>query len=63
MHYTHKKKLAPGGLNFRLIRVLTVEDNVHRLRKHVAKLTRRMRNVPFMRKIRLRNARRARSTP
>ena len=47
--------------DFRLMRARSFDNNVHRLRKHVAKLTRRMCNDPAIRKMRLRNARRTRS--
>ena len=63
MHYRVKRKNEPGGLSFRLIRALSIDDNVRRLRWHCAKLTRSMWKDPFMLKIRLKRNRRARATP
>ena len=62
MHYRVKRKIEPGGLNFRLIRALSIDDNVRRLRWHCAKLTRSMWKDPFMLKIKLKRNRRARAT-
>ena len=63
MHYRVKRKIEPGGLNFRLIRALSIDDNVRRLRSHCAKLTRSMWRDPFFMKIRLKRTRKARATP
>lgn len=59
MRYKYKAKVG----EFRLLRVLSIERNLLRLRKHVARLTRRMRNDPAMKRMRLQNARRRRVNP
>lgn len=57
MRYKHKAKPE----EFRLIRLLSNEVNFQRFIKHVARLTRRMRNDPFIKKIRMKNAWRRRA--
>jgi len=55
---THQKS-KPG--DFRLIRAFSDEHNIKRLKKHIAKLKRKLRGDRFMQVIRLKNDRRRRA--
>lgn len=55
-----KKRHIPKPGEFRLIRPYTLEHNIERLKKHVAKLSRRMKDDGLMKVIRLKSARRRR---
>ena len=57
MRFRYRPKVG----EFRLIRVLGNEVNFHRFRKHVARLTRCLRNDPAIKKIRMKNTWRRRA--
>jgi hypothetical protein len=52
MHQRHKVKPK----DFRIVRAFTMEHNIKRLRKHVARLQRRMHYNGFMQVMRIKRA-------